>query len=106
MSPEMFRKFLLPSEKRIGDELKKQNVIYSHHSCGKIDSMMGDILDAGPSIILGLWAPYNDIEAVEKKYADRFTVHGGLDNQLLADKNRAKIIADEVYSYGKNYWKR
>lgn len=92
MSQDMFRKFLLPCEKRIGDELKKHNIIYSHHSCGKIDSLMGDILDAGPSMILGLWAPYNDMDTVEKQYAHRFTVHGGLDNQLLARED----VEDEL----------
>lgn len=35
MSPQLFRQFILPCEKRIGDAIKKHNIIYSTTHAGK-----------------------------------------------------------------------
>ncbi|MDR0863584.1 MAG: hypothetical protein LBO74_01470 [Candidatus Symbiothrix sp.] len=97
MSVEMLNKFVLPFEKRIFDALHRHGIICSHHSCGKIDSIIGEILETGPEIITGLWAPYNDIETVEKQYAHRFTVDGGMDMQLIAnDSTTEEMLVLEV----------
>lgn len=90
MSIDMFREFILPSEQRIGEALKKHGIKYAHHSCGKIDTMMEDIIDTGMQMLVGLWAPYNDIQEVEEKYSDRFVVIGAMNNQLLADPNASE----------------
>lgn len=54
------------------------------------------MLDAGMDIILGLFAPYNDNLGVEQKYGHRFTIDGGLNQQLLSsdDVTDEMIIAE------------
>lgn len=96
MSTDMYREFILPSEVRIGNAVREYGIIYAQHSCGKIDTFFGDILESKPATFAGLFAPYNDIIAVEEKYADLFVVDGGLNNQLLltADTTDEEIIQE------------
>lgn len=83
MSSEMFREFILPYDKRVGDALKAHDIMYAHHSCGKIDPLFDDIMDMGPMMILGLFLPYNDVAAVNEKYADRVVILAGSNTQKL-----------------------
>lgn len=96
MSNDMFKKFIQPFDKRVGDALTAKGIIYCHHSCGKIDPLMGDIIDMGPKMILGLFAPYNDAEMVAEKYSDRIVIDGGLNNQMIWDDRATdeQLIAD------------
>lgn len=96
MSVDMLRKFVFPFEKRIGEALDKHGIIYNHHSCGKIDGIMGDIIDLGAKVLMGFWAPYNDVAAVEKQYSHQFTIDGGLDIQLLwnEDTTDEMVVAE------------
>jgi hypothetical protein len=59
-------------------------MIDCHHSCGKIDTLMDDIVAFGPQIILGLFAPYNDQEMVAKKYGDKLVFIGSVNAQPLS----------------------
>lgn len=83
MSRELFRELILPYEKQFGDAIKANGMIYCHHSCGKIDGLMDEIVEMGPQMILGLFAPYNDQETVVKKYGDRLVFIGATNAQLV-----------------------
>ena len=84
MSNEMFREMILPYEKQLGDAIKENGMIYCHHSCGKIDGLMDEIVETGAQMILGLFAPYNDQEAVLKKYGDKLVFIGATNAQKVA----------------------
>lgn len=47
MAPDIWRQFFKPHIKRISDYVKSREVIFSLHSCGKVDRVVGDFVDCG-----------------------------------------------------------
>ena len=45
ISPEKWRKIIKPHTKRIYDCAKSLGIIINRHSCGKIESVVGDIIE-------------------------------------------------------------
>jgi len=51
ISPEYYRKFAKPYEKKIIEELKKEDILVAHHMCGNVDKIIDDFIDAGAPMI-------------------------------------------------------
>jgi len=72
ISPDTWREFIKPRLKKIVDYVKSRGVFFSMHSCGKIDSLIGDFVDIG---ILN-WDSVqdcNDIPMVFEKYGKQMS---------------------------------
>lgn len=82
-SNDMFRKFIQPFDKKLGQAITDNGMIYAHHSCGTIDPLLDDMLDMNPKLLVSLYYPYNDGKAFAEKYGDRAAVLGGDFTQLL-----------------------
>jgi len=67
MSLEMYRDLLKPAHKRISDAIRSNGVIYTHHSCGKMDAFIDDLIEVGVNAI-NPFQPSNDLEAIADKY--------------------------------------
>ena len=82
ISPEIWRKIIKPHTMRIYKCLKDLNVIINQHSCGKIESIFGDICEMGADI----WnpcQPCNDLYLMKQKYGDKICFSGGVDSQFV-----------------------
>ena len=82
ISPETWRKIIKPHTKRIYDCLKDLNIMINQHSCGKIESIFGDICEMGADI----WnpcQPCNDLYTMKRKYGDKICFNGGVDSQFV-----------------------
>lgn len=90
MSIEMWREFIKPYETQIYDAARANGMICCHHSCGNIDKMVEDIHDTGAEMILGLFYPYNDQEAVAKKMGGKITFIMSTNAQVL-DSGHATV---------------
>lgn len=93
LSKEMFREFILPYAKRVVDAVKEHGVIYMHHSCGTISSMMEELLEMGIDALTAL-APTNDIEMMIRDYSDKIVFDGGMDN--VGVLSRIDVTEEEV----------
>ncbi|MFZ2658665.1 MAG: uroporphyrinogen decarboxylase family protein [Victivallales bacterium] len=93
MSPETWRTIIKPHTKRIYDAAKKLGIIVNQHSCGKIESVFGDIIEMGADI----WnpcQPCNDLAGLKRLFGKRISFCGGIDSQFVLD--RKGVTTDEV----------
>ncbi len=98
ISPEKWRAIIKPHTQRIYDCIRSHGVIVKQHSCGKIESIFGDLAEMG---LQGYnpCQPCNDLAKLKKMYGDKICFCGGIDSQfVLAAPNKSpQDVSDEVY---------
>jgi len=85
MPPECWRYAIKPHTQRIYDCLKSRDIVINQHSCGKIESVFGDMVEMGADI----WnpcQPCNDLAMLKRAYGNRITFCGGIDSQFVLDR--------------------
>ena len=91
--PDVWRKIIKPQNKRIYDCMKERGLIVNQHSCGKIESVFGDMVEIGADI----WnpcQPCNDLAKLKREYGDQIAFCGGIDSQFVLA--RAGVTPEEV----------
>ena len=97
VSPEHFRKFVLPSVKRLIAVGKKYHKKIMLHSCGSIYRVIPDLIDAGVDIIHPIQAKAAGMSAAElAQYKNDLAFVGGIDAQGLFVNGSPKDIKEEV----------
>jgi len=97
VSPENFRKFILPSFKRLIAIGKKYNKKVMLHSCGSIYRIIPDLIDAGVDILHPIQAGAAGMSATElSQYKNDLAFVGGIDAQTFFVNATKEQIADEV----------
>ena len=81
-SPETWREFIKPLEKRIADKIHSYGKIYQHHSCGYVQTLIPDMIEIGIDAIDPLNI-CNDVVYIKENYGDKITLCGGIDNQRI-----------------------
>lgn len=98
ISPELFRRFVMPSLKRLIDVGKKHGKKVMVHSCGSIYQIIPDLIDAGVDILHPLQAQAAGMSAVElKQYKHDIAFVGGIDAQSFFVNATPQQIKDEVH---------
>lgn len=80
VSPDMYRKIIKPFHKRLISYIKeKSDVFVFFHSCGAIEPIIGDLIEAGIDILnpIQLSANGMDPEILKRKYGKNITFWGG-----------------------------
>ncbi len=98
-SPQLYRKFVKPWQKRIFDLIRsKTNAKIFYHTCGSASFYIEDLIEIGVDIInpIQVTARNMNIEELKKKYGDRITFWGAIDTQALLPKGRPEEIEKEV----------
>jgi len=98
ISPDMFRKFIMPHYKKITDLLHSYGVdVIEVDSDGNLNELIPLFLDSGINFVWPLEvAAENDIVAIRKKYGKDLIVGGGIDKRALLKGKEA--IREEVMS--------
>lgn len=98
ISPEMFKKFVMPYQKKISDQAKEYKLYTFLHSCGSVIKAIPEIIAAGidglhpiQALAVGM-----DAENLAEKYKDKLVFIGGVDTQVLLREGTAKQIKDDV----------
>ena len=81
MSPEHWRQVFKEPERRMVQRAHELGLYYMHHSCGKIDKIVGDLVEIG----VDSWhsvQPMNDLPALKAAYGDKLIFAGGVDPQV------------------------
>lgn len=98
ISPENFRRFVLPSFKRLIAVGKKHNKLVMLHSCGSIYRIIPDLIDAGVDILHPIQAQANGMSAQDlKQYKNDLAFVGGIDAQSFFVNATPQQIKDEVH---------
>ena len=90
---DVWRSILRPETQRIYDCMKRLGIIINQHSCGKIDSIVGDLVEMGADMLNPL-QPCNDLAGLKQRYGDRMSFAGGIDSQFVL--NRPGVTQGEV----------
>lgn len=97
ISPDIWRAVIRPHTQRIYECIRSHGVIVKQHSCGKIESIFGDLVEMG---VQGYnpCQPCNDLAMLKQKYGDRICFCGGIDSQfvLAAPNKTPQDVQDEV----------
>ncbi|MBQ3141768.1 MAG: hypothetical protein IJC25_07390 [Clostridia bacterium] len=97
MSPDNFRKFVLPSFKRLIAQGKKYGKKIMLHSCGSIYRIIPDLIDAGVDALHPLQAQAVGMSAAElAQYKNDIAFVGGIDAQSFIVNATPQQIKDEV----------
>jgi uroporphyrinogen-III decarboxylase len=93
LPPAVWRNLIRPHTQRIYDCLKRRGVLINQHSCGKIESIFGDLVEVGAA----MWnpcQPCNDLAGLKKRFGARISFCGGLDSQFVL--GRPGVTTGEV----------
>lgn len=97
ISPENFRRFVLPSMKRLINVGKKYNKKVMLHSCGSIYRVIPDLIDAGVNILHPIQSQAAGMSAAElAQYKNDIAFVGGIDAQTFLVNATPQEIEDEV----------
>jgi len=98
VSPELFRKFVLPGIKRLTAVGKKYNKIIMLHSCGSIYRIIPDLIDAGINALHPIQAKATGMDADSlAQYKNDLAFLGGIDAQTFIVDSTPEQIEAEVY---------
>ena len=80
ISPEMYRKFLVPNHDRWARLGRDRGLLISMHNCGKCDCVVDEFVGMGVNV----WDPAqtsNDLDAIQAKYGNSLVIAGGWDGR-------------------------
>ncbi|MBS7263115.1 MAG: hypothetical protein KIG36_05865 [Eubacteriales bacterium] len=98
ISPRLFRKFVLPSFKRLIAVGKKYNKKIMLHSCGSIWRIIPDLIDAGVDVLHPIQAQAAGMSAQElKQFKNDLAFVGGIDAQSFFVNATPQQIREEVF---------
>jgi uroporphyrinogen decarboxylase len=84
-SPVLYRELLLPQHKRMCDYFKDHGKPVMLHSCGKIEALIPDFIEAGFAAIQPLEAKTGmDVRKLKAEFGDRITLYGNIDVRKLS----------------------
>jgi uroporphyrinogen decarboxylase len=108
MSPEVYREFIKPRLARIIAAAKAVNpeIIIFMHSCGRIEPMIEDLIEAGIDALHPVQPECNDLKKVKETYGTRLSFWGGIGVQSVLphgtpDEVR-KTVRDTIALMGKD----
>ncbi|MHA1256405.1 MAG: uroporphyrinogen decarboxylase family protein [Promethearchaeota archaeon] len=92
-----FREFFLPYYKKMIHACKKNGMIYTIHTDGKIDEYLPDLVDAGLQAVQALEASAGvDLEGLKERLGDRLCFIGGLDSSGVLTFGTPKDVEEDV----------
>jgi len=92
-----FREFILPYYKQIYQACRKKGILVAQHSCGYIDKLLPDMVDAGLNGIQALEpAAGVDLAYLKETLGDRVCFMGGMDASRVLNFGTPKEIEEEV----------
>lgn len=98
MSPEMWRRFYKPWDKKITEEAKKYDLKVMFHCCGSCFDIIDDLIEIGIDILepVQTSARNMEIDRLKAVFGNKICLHGGLDIQNLITQKTPGDIQDEV----------
>ena len=81
-SPKTYRELLFPCHKKLGDFLHAHDIYFFMHSCGYIEPLLPDLIEAGLNVIQALQANTGmHVADLKRKFGDKLTFFGNISEQ-------------------------
>ena len=83
MSLKMWRRYFRKGFRAYVDLAHRYGLKVMHHTCGSVDSLMGEFIDAGLDILQSLQprAKGMDLATLKREYGEDIVLHGSMDIQ-------------------------
>jgi uroporphyrinogen decarboxylase len=91
VSPDLFRRFLLPEYEFCFAEARRAGVLINFHSCGCVDAIAGDLARIGVSVLNPVQARANDLVRLKADTQGATALWGGIDTAVLANGTPAEV---------------
>ena len=95
LSPAMFRKYILPSYRRLMRPLGRRGKVVYMHSDGHIMELLDDLLDCGVTVI-NLQDRVNGVEEIRKRCKGRIAVDLDIDRQEVTRGGSPKDVKEWI----------
>lgn len=98
ISPELWRKFYKPWDKKIIEIAKRYSLYVCFHICGNCSEVIPDLIEMGVDILdpVQVSAKNMELEKLKKQFGKHICFHGGLDAQKLIPLSTPEEIKKEV----------
>lgn len=94
VSPQVYRDFLFPWMKKIGDVCKQHDIPFIFHTDGNVWDVLDDLKACGVNALQPIEPLAMDIVELKKKRGNDFCLVGNVDVDLLARGSRNQIEAE------------
>ena len=104
VSPDVYRKYLFPWMKKIGDIAKKHNLPLLYHSDGKLWEVMDDLINCGINALHPMEPKGMDAKEVKSKYGNKLCLIGNIELDRLSRGTTEEItglVIDRIKTLGK-----
>lgn len=81
MGPTTWREFILPELRRMYGIVRDAGKLVMIHSCGDVDELFDDLIDAGVNCFNPFQPEVMDVHSLLPQYRGRLAFHGGLSTQ-------------------------
>lgn len=81
MGPKRWREYILPVLRRMYGAVREKGKYVMIHSCGDVDELFDDLIDAGASCFNPFQPEVMDVGSLLPQYRGRLAFHGGLSTQ-------------------------
>jgi len=96
LDPDTWRNFIKPRFKKISKVAKDEGLFVSLHCCGKVDSILDDIVECGVDLFDPFQPDVMDIYAIREKYRNRLAFWGGLSIQSTLPYGTVREVENET----------
>lgn len=96
VSPDVYRKYVFPYYKKIGEILDSAGLPFIFHSDGNIWDVLDDLADCGVKAIHPIEPQAMDIVEVKKQYGDRFCIFGNIDLEYTLTRGSVEDVEEQV----------
>lgn len=98
LSPDMVRRFIIPSCKKLVEQAHSYGLKVIYHSCGSIVDIIPDLIEAGVDIIHPIQALAAGMEpqGLKEKFGDKVSFCGGVDTQDLLVNGTPEDVKNKV----------
>ena len=104
-SPDIFRDFFKPHIRRLAKQAHDRGKIFVLHSCGKVDSLIGDFVELGTDSWDSV-QPCCDLKGIYEQYGDKLGFSSTLDLQMFStctEEEARQCVRDTIDLLGGNH---
>ena len=96
MGPAAWRRFIKPRIRRMYAAVKAHGKRVFIHSCGKVDELFPELIDAGLDVFNPFQPEVIDVYDAKRRYGDRLSFYGGISTQRTLPYGKTIDVKDEV----------
>lgn len=96
MGPDLWREFILPRVRTMYQAVKAKGKFVFIHSCGKVQSVFPDLIEAGLDCFNPFQPEVNNPFDMKREFGDRLSFYGGVSTQQTLPFGTPEQTRDEV----------